>query len=185
MKLTTAPQGTPIELARYLDRIVQQLNAITEGNQHAHHAAMTSAPTTGTWAIGDFVLNSAPAESSGGLEYIVHGWRCTVSGTPGTWVEMRMLTGGGLDITKLLTATATLDFPSIGSNSTESLTITVTGATTADHVLIVPPSTLEAGLTAIASISAADTVTVKVHNSSGGSVDPASATWRATVMAFG
>jgi parallel beta-helix repeat protein len=39
----------------------------------------TAAPTTGTWAVGDRVMNSAPA-ASGNI-----GWVCTTAGTPGTW----------------------------------------------------------------------------------------------------
>lgn len=38
-----------------------------------------AAPTTGTWARGDVVLNGAP--SAGGTP----GWVCTTAGTPGTW----------------------------------------------------------------------------------------------------
>jgi hypothetical protein len=41
----------------------------------------TAAPTTGTWAVGDRVANSAPAVGS------PKGWACTVAGTPGTWVS--------------------------------------------------------------------------------------------------
>lgn len=41
-----------------------------------------AAPTTGTWALGDFVHNSAPTNASGAQ---VLGWICTASGTPGTW----------------------------------------------------------------------------------------------------
>lgn len=41
----------------------------------------TAAPTTGTYAVGDRVLNSAPAVGS------PKGWICTVAGTPGTWVS--------------------------------------------------------------------------------------------------
>ena len=39
----------------------------------------TAAPTTGTWRVGDKVINSAPTASG----YI--GWVCTTAGTPGTW----------------------------------------------------------------------------------------------------
>lgn len=39
----------------------------------------TAAPTTGTWALGAKVWNSAPTGSS------YAGWICTVAGTPGTW----------------------------------------------------------------------------------------------------
>lgn len=43
--------------------------------------ALTAAPTTGTWARGDYVRNSNPAVGS------PKGWFCTVAGTPGTWVS--------------------------------------------------------------------------------------------------
>jgi len=39
----------------------------------------TAAPTTGTWAVGDKVINTAP--TAGGWT----GWVCTTAGTPGTW----------------------------------------------------------------------------------------------------
>jgi hypothetical protein len=92
--------------------------------------------------------------------------------------------GGGTVVENILSATATLDFPSIGSNDTETLTITVTGAVAGDSVFLGCPAGLDAGLIFCASVTAADTVTVRMHNSSGGSVDPASATFRATVIRF-
>lgn len=45
----------------------------------------TAAPTTGTWAVGDTVWNTAPA--AGGTP----GWVCTTAGTPGTWKAMANL----------------------------------------------------------------------------------------------
>jgi hypothetical protein len=92
--------------------------------------------------------------------------------------------GGGTVVANILSATATLDFPSIGSNGTETLTITVTGAVAGDSVFLGCPAGLDAGLVFCASVTAADTVTVRMHNSSGGSIDPASATFRATVIRF-
>lgn len=75
-------------------RINQQLNGVTEGTMSALHTARTAAPTTGTWAQGDFVRNSAPAEAGiATAKYVIYGWICTASGTPGTWLEQRMLTG--------------------------------------------------------------------------------------------
>jgi hypothetical protein len=44
-------------------------------------ATGTAAPTTGTWAQGDYMRNSSPAVGQ------PKGWICTVSGTPGTWVS--------------------------------------------------------------------------------------------------
>lgn len=96
MKLKTTP------LAGVQDPVVQrelrehatQVNQMTEGRQAAFYQARTAAPTTDTWAQGDFVLNSAPTElGAASSKYIIHGWRCTVSGTPGTWVQCRFLTG--------------------------------------------------------------------------------------------
>jgi hypothetical protein len=45
----------------------------------------TAAPTTGTWGVGDIVMNTTP--SAGG----VPGWICTTAGTPGTWKAMANL----------------------------------------------------------------------------------------------
>ena len=47
-----------------------------------------------TWDVGDRAVNTAPSElGTAGNKYIVDGWICTVSGTPGTWLEQRTLTG--------------------------------------------------------------------------------------------
>jgi hypothetical protein len=40
-------------------------------------------PTAGTWVLGDVVVNASPAIGEAFL------WRCTVAGTPGTWVADR------------------------------------------------------------------------------------------------
>jgi len=47
----------------------------------------TSAPTSGTWAIGDTVVNSVP--SAGGSM----GWVCVKAGTPGTWQTYGAIAG--------------------------------------------------------------------------------------------
>lgn len=60
----------------------------------ATYNATTAAPATGSWARGDFIPNSAPAELGAALsKYVIRGWICTASGTPGTWVQCRYLTG--------------------------------------------------------------------------------------------
>ena len=54
----------------------------------------TTAPTTGNWSIGDMVKNSAPSElGSVSSKYVIIGWVCVANGSPGTWKEMRTLTG--------------------------------------------------------------------------------------------
>jgi len=59
-----------------------------------YHYYGTAAPTASTWAIGDRVWNTGPTEAGGaGSKYVIQGWVCTGAGTPGTWLEMRTLTG--------------------------------------------------------------------------------------------
>jgi hypothetical protein len=72
----------------------QQVNQLTEGTLAAVHNAATAAPTGGTFAPGDFIRNSSPVEAgTAGSKYVVLGWLCTVGGTPGTFVQCRVLTG--------------------------------------------------------------------------------------------
>lgn len=71
-----------------------QVNQLTEGAVAAVHSAATAAPTAGSYAVGDFVRNSAPSElGTVGSKYVVTGFLCTVGGTPGTFVQCRALTG--------------------------------------------------------------------------------------------
>ena len=63
-------------------------------NRLSSYNSATAAPTGNTWAIGDVVRNSAPAEAGVALaKYVVWGYICVASGTPGTWLELRALTG--------------------------------------------------------------------------------------------
>lgn len=82
----------------------------------------------------------------------------------------------------VLTATATLDFPSIAAAAKADLTITVTGAAVGDAVFLGLPAAPAAGLVFNAFVSAANTVTVRASNTSSGAVDAASATYRAVVF---
>ena len=71
-----------------------QVNQLTEGTVSAVHSASTAVPTAGSYAVGDFVRNSTPAEAgTAGSKYVVMGWLCTVGGAPGTFVQCRALTG--------------------------------------------------------------------------------------------
>ena len=72
--------------------LAAQLNGISEGSLAANHGAQPAAPTTGIYAVGDVVLNSAPAElGTDGSKYVVRGWMCSTA--PLTFVQMRFLTG--------------------------------------------------------------------------------------------
>lgn len=77
---------------------------------------------------------------------------------------------------------ATLDFANMAANGMDVQALTVTGAVVGAPVIIGAPSTIEAGLTWCGFVSAADTVTVRVHNNSGGALNPAAAVWKACVL---
>lgn len=89
----TGPTFLPF-LKHLLASLARQVNGVTEGRIAPMHGAAMAAPTTGVWTQGDLVRNAVPGEAgSTGSKYVVTGWVCTVGGTPGTWVEMRSLTG--------------------------------------------------------------------------------------------
>ena len=83
-----------VALTDVLREISVQVNATSEGKLSGAYNALTAAPTTGTYLQGDFIRNSAPSEAgTAGSKYVILGWLCTVSGTPGTWLQCRFLTG--------------------------------------------------------------------------------------------
>lgn len=81
-------------LSRLFRGIATKVNGMADGRLAQIDNARTAAPTTGTWAKGDFVRNSNPSElGAASSKYVIHGWIATVGGTPGTWVACRYLTG--------------------------------------------------------------------------------------------
>lgn len=86
-----AADANLIELLR---RIAYQLNQLSEGSIEAKYNASLAAPTTGRWQQGDWIENSNPVElGAPGSKYVINGFKCTVSGSPGTWLQSRALTG--------------------------------------------------------------------------------------------
>ncbi len=84
------------DLVDALTAIVRQVDGVTEGGISFIHNAASAAPTSSAvaYAKGDFIWNSSPSVTGTvGSQYTIRGWRCVVSGSPGTWVEDRGLTG--------------------------------------------------------------------------------------------
>ena len=98
--------------------------------------------------------------------------------------DMAVLTDSGVIRKSLIavSATATLDFPSVGSNSSESLTVNVPGAVVGMPVMVSPPAAFESKFVFCAFVSAADTVKIRIQNSNSSSVDPVSADWTVYVL---
>ena len=95
-RLNTTPRvgiNDPV-LQRELREHATQVNNLTEGRIACVTNATTAAPTSGPNQQGDFVRNSTPTElGAASSKYVILGWVCVASGTPGTWVEFRGLTG--------------------------------------------------------------------------------------------
>lgn len=82
-------------LTERLREAANKVNGMASGRVSALDGLYTSAPTAGDWTQGDRVTNSAPTElGSAGSKYVVLEWVCVASGSPGTWKECRVLTGG-------------------------------------------------------------------------------------------
>lgn len=72
---------------------------------------------------------------------------------------------------------ATVDLGSVAANTSETETVTITGLKTTDFVIPRKP-TLEAGLLiGTCWVSAADTLSIQVINTTAGAIDETSETW--------
>ena len=100
------------------------------------------------------------------------------------WQEIASVdTNGYIISSNILTASATLDFGSIGAHGSETLTISCTGAVLGDVVSLgIPNGSMESDASFIAWVSAADTVSVKCFNFNGSSFDPASGTFTVKII---
>ena len=88
---------------------------------------------------------------------------------------------------RLISVSTALDFSSIGSGDFSDLTISLTGAAVDDTVFATCLNTAGRGATDgklifEAFVSAANTVTVRAHNPTSGSIDPASYNFRVTII---
>jgi hypothetical protein len=70
----------------------------------------------------------------------------------------------------------------ISAGAVATFTIVVDGAIAGQTVLLGPPAALEAGLLWAGVVSANNTVTVRLYNSTGSPITPATAIWNARVM---
>jgi hypothetical protein len=85
-------------LNKVLREIAIKTNQIAAGNTAGFDAQSTAVPSTGTWAIGDYVKKSNPVEAgSAPNKYVIKGWIRVTNGSGNTlntdWLEDRALTG--------------------------------------------------------------------------------------------
>lgn len=91
--------------------------------------------------------------------------------------------GSTLGIKRTLSASTTWDPPSVGDGAQTTTTITVTGAAVGDVVSVGFSQSLQ-GMQLTGYVSATDTVTVVLRNGTGGAIDLASGTLRASVTKY-
>lgn len=115
-----------------------------------------------------------PVESANGFIADAGGMAVT-----GGIISDTITLGGGTTINTIVRGTVAIDPASIASAAVGETSVTITGATVGDTVVLSPPTAgLTAGLGLLdARVSAANTVKVRIANLSGGSVDEPSGTW--------
>ncbi len=144
-----------------------------------HYATNDDAPTI----EGAGYFNSESGKLAAGDAIVVSGDN---DGTPFLKDYLVTANTGGVVTVKPgsqgFSASATLDFGSINAQTGAELTIAVPGAAAGDAVAIAAPAAIEAGLAVFGYVSAANTVTVRCVNPTAGAINPASASYRATVL---
>lgn len=135
-----------------------------------HAGASTTAAKTASLKIDEGSRQTAP--ENGTINYVANNLEFVETSTVYT-------------LAKTLTATATLNFDLTAVNY-EDLTITVTGAVDGDAVVVgVPNAAAVADITFFGWVSSANTVTIRAGRvGGGGAADPASGTFRASVVKY-
>ena len=101
--------------------------------------------------------------------------------TPVAWLQSN--SAGNMTWRPVLYGAINIDSPSINANTSSVITITLTGVSVGDHILIMPPSDIEGDLLFQgASVTAANTVQVRLYNLAGSPLDGASKTWNYLVI---
>lgn len=99
MKLNVTPRvNVDSDTTRLYRDIAQQVNKLSEGAMSASYTASVAMPTSGTYAIGDYVKKKVPVEAgSASSKYVIKGWIRLTDGSAHVlntdWVTDRALTG--------------------------------------------------------------------------------------------
>lgn len=166
------PTGTPTGHRGIVIRPAGAVNGFgtSTPSSKVHIGAGTTAANTGQIKLDDGV--DPTAAENGLINRVASNLHFTADGTVYT-------------LAKTLTATATLNFDLTAVNY-QDLTITVTGAAEGDAVSIgVPNGAVVADVTYFGWVSAANTVSIRCSRvGGGGAADPASGTFRASVIKY-
>jgi hypothetical protein len=172
----------------------------TQATSYTSGARQTFQPSAGTAGLrigpgalpstglaGDLAVDASDAQklkvydgnqwvTSGGGDTVTPGVGITISGSSPKQV--------GVDtaaVPAFLTASATVDFPSVGPGSCQEMSISLPGAATGDAVAAGWP-VLATGLVGFMQVTSPNAVAVRLCNLSGTSVDPPNNVFRATIV---
>jgi hypothetical protein len=168
-------QGTDAN-ADAADQTFKSADGITGTDRSGADLTLASGRGTGAGAASALIFSTPSALSTGTTaQSLTERARITSAG-------LTIGSSGGSAISRVITATATLDFGSIAAQSSADLTITVTGAAAGEAVMMGLPATASTGVVFNAIVTSANTVTIRATNATASPIDPASATYRATVI---
>jgi hypothetical protein len=146
--------------------------------------------TTGTTPTAVLHLKAGAAAASGAPLKFTSGTNLTAAEAgaveyDGTNFFVTNSTATRYTLAKTLTNTAALDFPSTNTMLSSDLTIAVSNAALGDAVVLgIPNGSVLANSTFTAWVSIAGTVTIRFNNYSAGTLDPASGTFRVSVLKY-
>jgi hypothetical protein len=141
----------------------------------------------GSIPLATWTATSGTWDTAGGLDYrAMLAAKGIAPGTGLLTVDAAGNTTISVDsavVPTYLTGTAVLDFPSIPNGACAAeLSFTLAGVAVNDGVEPGWPNAIEPGLVGTMRVSAPNTIAVRLCNLSGGALDPASATFRATIV---
>lgn len=141
---------------------------------------------TGSIPLATWPATSGTWDSSGNVDYRAYISTDNITSSSGIVVTRTgTATSIAVDsatVPTYLQGSSTINFTSISSAACAENTFTLTGAAAGDSIAPGWPAALEAGLFGNMIVSATNTIKVRLCNLSGGSLDPASGVFTATIV---
>lgn len=152
------------------------LTATVIASSVALNAVTTSQISNNTIALVD--LNTGDVDT----RYVTTGTAQGITGQK-TFTNGVIIGTGGTEIAKYLSSLETgEDVANVTAGSSVNHDITITGAAVGDAVMVTPPDTWPAGLFFNAFVSSANTVRLVVYNPTSSPINPASGSFRVTLI---
>jgi len=91
----------------------------------------------------------------------------------------------GTNLYKIVSGTASVDPGNIGATTKGSVNVTITGLAVTDRVILHPPTGLNGGILYCGcDVTAANTLTIYLYNTTNGAIDDGANTWKYSYLDF-